>query len=44
MAFVKVKEIIKEAPAFAQLTDLAAERLAEKCCMPQMISSQKKKT
>jgi allantoicase len=27
MAFEKVKEIIKEAPAFAQLTDLAAERL-----------------
>lgn len=30
MAFVKVKEIIKEAPAFAQLTDLAAERLGGK--------------
>jgi allantoicase len=27
MAFEKVNEIIKEAPAFAQLTDLAAERL-----------------
>lgn len=27
MAFEKVKEVIKEAPAFAQLTDLAAERL-----------------
>ena len=27
MAFEKVKEIIKESPAFAQLTDLAAERL-----------------
>ncbi len=27
MAFEKVKEIIKEAPAFTQLTDLAAERL-----------------
>ncbi len=27
MAFEKVKEIIKEAPSFAQLTDLAAERL-----------------
>jgi allantoicase len=27
MAFEKVKEIIKQAPAFAQLTDLAAERL-----------------
>jgi allantoicase len=27
MAFQKVKEIIKEAPSFAQLTDLAAERL-----------------
>lgn len=30
MAFEKVKEIIKEAPAFAQLTDLAAERLGGK--------------
>ena len=30
MAFEKVKEIIKEAPAFAQLTDLAAERLGAK--------------
>ncbi len=30
MAFERVKEIIKEAPAFAQLTDLAAERLGGK--------------
>ncbi len=30
MAFEKVKEIIKESPAFAQLTDLAAERLGGK--------------
>src|SRR6187551_1516123 len=30
MAFEKVKEIIKEAPAFAQQTDLAAERLGGK--------------
>lgn len=30
MAFEKVNEIIKEAPAFAQLTDLAAERLGGK--------------
>jgi allantoicase len=30
MAFEKIKEIIKEAPAFAQLTDLAAERLGGK--------------
>ncbi len=30
MAFEKVKEIIKEVPAFAQLTDLAAERLGGK--------------
>ena len=30
MAFEKVKEIIKEAPAFVQLTDLAAERLGGK--------------
>lgn len=30
MAFEKVKEIIKTAPAFAQLTDLAAERLGGK--------------
>jgi allantoicase len=30
MAFEKVKEIIKDAPAFAQLTDLAAERLGGK--------------
>jgi allantoicase len=30
MAFEKVKEIIKEAPEFAQLTDLAAERLGGK--------------
>ncbi len=30
MAFEKVKEIIKAAPAFAQLTDLAAERLGGK--------------
>lgn len=30
MAFEKVKEIIKETPAFAQLTDLAAERLGGK--------------
>ncbi len=30
MAFEKVKEIIKEAPAFAQLIDLAAERLGGK--------------
>ena len=30
MAFTKVTEIIKEAPAFAQLTDLAAERLGGK--------------
>ena len=30
MAFEKVKEIIKEAPAFTQLTDLAAERLGGK--------------
>ena len=30
MAFEKVKEIIKEAPGFAQLTDLAAERLGGK--------------
>jgi allantoicase len=30
MAFEKVKEILKEAPAFAQLTDLAAERLGGK--------------
>jgi allantoicase len=30
MGFEKVKEIIKEAPAFAQLTDLAAERLGGK--------------
>jgi len=30
MAFEKVKEIIKEAPAFAQLTDLASERLGGK--------------
>lgn len=30
MAFEKVTEIIKEAPAFAQLTDLAAERLGGK--------------
>ena len=30
MAFEKVKEIIKEEPAFAQLTDLAAERLGGK--------------
>ena len=30
MAFEKVKEIIKDAPAFAQLTDLAAARLGGK--------------
>lgn len=30
MAFEKVKEIIKESPAFKQLTDLAAERLGGK--------------
>ena len=30
MAFEKVKEIIKEAPGFTQLTDLAAERLGGK--------------
>jgi len=30
MAFEKVTEIIKESPAFAQLTDLAAERLGGK--------------
>ena len=30
MALSKVKEIIKEAPAFTQLTDLAAERLGGK--------------
>ncbi|MBL7701077.1 MAG: allantoicase [Ferruginibacter sp.] len=30
MGFEKVKEIIKEAPAFTQLTDLAAERLGGK--------------
>lgn len=30
MAFEKVKEIVKEAPAFTQLTDLAAERLGGK--------------
>ena len=30
MAFTKVTEIIKEAPAFTQLTDLAAERLGGK--------------
>ena len=30
MAFEKVKEIIKEAPAFTQLTDLASERLGGK--------------
>lgn len=30
MAFDKVKEIIKESPAFTQLTDLAAERLGGK--------------
>ncbi len=30
MAFEKVKEIIKESPSFAQLTDLAAERLGGK--------------
>ena len=30
MAFEKVKEIIKQAPAFTQLTDLAAERLGGK--------------
>jgi len=30
MAFTPVKEIIKEAPAFTQLTDLAAERLGGK--------------
>jgi len=30
MAFEKVKEIIKETPAFTQLTDLAAERLGGK--------------
>lgn len=30
MAFEKVKEIIKEEPAFTQLTDLAAERLGGK--------------
>lgn len=30
MAFEKVKEIIKEAPAFTRLTDLAAERLGGK--------------
>ena len=30
MAFEKVKEIIKESPAFTQLTDLAAERLGGK--------------
>lgn len=30
MAFEKVKEIIKEAPVFVQLTDLAAERLGGK--------------
>lgn len=30
MAFEKIKEIIKEAPAFTQLTDLAAERLGGK--------------
>lgn len=30
MAFTKVIEILKEAPAFAQLTDLAAERLGGK--------------
>ncbi len=30
MAFEKVKEVIKTAPAFAQLTDLAAERLGGK--------------
>src|SRR3954467_12783716 len=30
MAFQKVQEIIKEEPAFAQLTDLASERLGGK--------------
>jgi allantoicase len=30
MAFEKVKEVIKEAPAFTQLTDLVAERLGGK--------------
>src|SRR6476660_7345158 len=30
MAFEKVTEIIKESPAFTQLTDLAAERLGGK--------------
>ena len=30
MAFEKVKEIIKESPAYSQLTDLAAERLGGK--------------
>ncbi len=30
MAFEKIKEIIKEAPAFTQLTDLAVERLGGK--------------
>ena len=30
MAFEKVKEIIKESPAFTQLTDLAADRLGGK--------------
>ena len=30
MAFEKIKEIIKESPAFTQLTDLAAERLGGK--------------
>ena len=30
MAFTKVTEIIKESPAFTQLTDLAAERLGGK--------------
>ncbi|MEO7049380.1 MAG: allantoicase, partial [Ferruginibacter sp.] len=30
MAFEKVKEIIKESPQFAQLTDLAAEKLGGK--------------
>ena len=30
MAFEKVKEIVKESPAFTQLTDLAAERLGGK--------------
>ena len=30
MAFEKVKEIVKEQPAFVQLTDLASERLGGK--------------